>query len=79
MARHITTPDIAIRTVPPGWRAALDRYFAGLGQGVNAHLASRDRLDRILALNALSDDELALLGIARDDIPAFVFRDLFPT
>ena len=66
-----------IRTIPRGWRAQIDSYFAELGQGVNAHLATRDRLDRILALHALSDAELAVLGIDRAGIPAHVFRDLF--
>lgn len=40
-----------------------------------AHAASRR--DRIEALEALSDSELARRGIRRDEIAYHVFRDLF--
>ncbi len=58
-------------------RDALARFFAGLGQGFNAYLHSRSRIDEIRRLNAKSDEELARLGITRDRIPQYVFRDLF--
>ncbi|WP_274377788.1 hypothetical protein [Pseudooceanicola batsensis] len=37
----------------------------------------RSRTDQVQALMAKSDAELARLGITRDGIPAYVFRDLF--
>ena len=61
----------------PGLEARLDAYFLGLGMGLNTHLLRRERRDILLWLNAKSDAELALMGLARRDIPAFVFRDLF--
>ncbi|MWD28735.1 hypothetical protein E0K89_014715 [Aquicoccus sp. SCR17] len=60
-----------------GLRAALDGFFASLGQGMNAYLERRSRMDQINALNAKSDEELSRMGITRDGIPAYVFRDLF--
>lgn len=61
----------------PALTARLDAYFLGLGQGVNAHALVRERRDLLCWLNAKSDAELALMGLARPEIPAFVFRDLF--
>jgi hypothetical protein len=58
-------------------RSALDNFFTALGQGFNAYVESRARIGEINRLNAKSDAELALLGITRDRIPHYVFRDLF--
>ncbi|MCR8723965.1 hypothetical protein [Frigidibacter sp. ROC022] len=60
-------------------RRNLDAFFAGIGQGFNAYLESRSRMPQIERLNAMSDAELAELGIAREDIARYVFRDLFHT
>jgi uncharacterized protein YjiS (DUF1127 family) len=37
----------------------------------------KSRMDEIEALNAKTDAELAEIGITRDDIPRYVFRDTF--
>lgn len=58
-------------------RARLDTVFAALGQGFAACLESRARIGEINRLNAMSDAELARLGIGRDRIPHYVFRDRF--
>lgn len=60
----------------PALNAALDRFFLELGQGFNAYLATRQKLPELERLYALGDDELAAKGIARDDIPRHVFRDV---
>ena len=74
------TETITIRTgaqaFSPRLKAALDTFFAELGQGFNAYLATQPRLKEIERLYALNDAELAEMGIARDDIPRHVFRDL---
>ncbi|MBU3031204.1 hypothetical protein [Paracoccus marinaquae] len=57
-------------------RDRIDAFFARLGQGLNAYLESRCRRDRIEALEAKSDEELARMGLTRDGIPAYVFRDM---
>ena len=61
----------------PGLRARLDAFFATIGQGMNAYMESRSRMHQINRLNALSDEELAEMGLKRDEIPRHVFRDIF--
>lgn len=61
----------------PSLAARLDLYFLSMGMGVNAYGLTRDRREILYWLNAKSDAELALMGLARPEIPAFVFRDLF--
>mgnify|MGYP000196193091 FL=1 len=60
----------------PTLRDRLDLFFARIGQGMNAYLESRTRSRQIAALEAKSDAELAQLGITRDRIVHYVFRDL---
>ncbi len=55
----------------------IDSFFASIGQGFNAYLERRTRRGEIERLNALSDAQLAKLGITRERIPHHVFRDLF--
>lgn len=57
-------------------RAQLDQFFCGIGQGCNAYLESNARFRDIERLNAMSDIELAVMGLRRADIPRYVFRDL---
>lgn len=57
--------------------ARVDAFFATLGQGMNAYMHRKSRMDEIMALNAKTDAELAALNITRDDIPRYVFRDTF--
>ncbi|MDD9706924.1 MAG: hypothetical protein QUV10_03495 [Paracoccaceae bacterium] len=57
--------------------ARVDAFFATLGQGMNAYMHRKSRMDEIEALHAKSDAELAEIGITRDDIPRYVFRDTF--
>ena len=64
-------------TFSPALDARLDHYFLSLGMGVNSFGLRRERRDILAWLNAKSDAELALMGLARPEIPAFVFRDLF--
>ncbi|MDF1854803.1 hypothetical protein [Pseudooceanicola sp.] len=59
-----------------GIRARLDNFFAGIGQGFNTYVESRSRVHQIHRLNELSDAELKKLGLTRDGIAAYVFRDL---
>ena len=71
----IIHPD---RPAPPLPLAArLDAFFARLGQGMNSYLESHARLGQIEALEAMSDAELARIGLRRDRILPYVFRDMF--
>lgn len=60
----------------PEIRQRIDAAFARLGQGVNAYVEARSRRDRIEALEAKSDADLARMGLTRDQIVAHVFRDV---
>ncbi len=58
-------------------RAWLETKLAAFGRGLNAYMEARSRRDQVEQLNALSDAELARLGITRDGIVRYVFRDVF--
>ena len=57
-------------------RHRLDAFFASVGQGFSSYVERRARIDQIERLNAKSDAELAQMGLTRDRIPQYVFRDL---
>ncbi|MFP4274395.1 MAG: hypothetical protein ACLFRU_05150 [Paracoccaceae bacterium] len=71
MALHDTPP-----LVTGGLRSWMDAMLSGILRGLNAYAESRSRTGEIRELEAKSDAELARLGITRDQIPAYVFRDL---
>lgn len=58
-------------------KARLDAFFASLGQGFNAYLERKSRSTEIAHLQAKTDEELAAMGLKRDDIAHYVFRDLY--
>jgi uncharacterized protein YjiS (DUF1127 family) len=58
----------------------LDRtasFFAAIGKGLTAYTYHASRTEQIKALSAKTDEELAEMGLTRDQIPHHVFRDLF--
>ncbi|MCB5200769.1 hypothetical protein LGQ03_16145 [Loktanella sp. TSTF-M6] len=65
-------------TLPTDLQTQVDDYFATLGQGFNAGTIRQERTARLIALNAMTDTELAQQGLTRADIPNHVFSDLFP-
>ncbi len=60
-----------------GLRGRIDTVFAAIGRYIDRYAESRSRVQQINALNRLSDEQLAKRGIRREEIPAYVFRDLF--
>lgn len=54
----------------------IDLYFAELGFGLNPYALRRRRLREIIALESATDGQLAEMGLKREDILSFVFRDL---
>lgn len=68
-----TTTNIATAPRPGFWA----RFFAALERSVERTARVQSRRARIEALEAKSDEELARLGIRRDDIAYHVFKDLF--
>ena len=69
-----TEPEIHFQKV--AMQSRLDLFLAEQGMGFNAYIERRVRLHDALALNALSDAELAYMGLSRRGIPAFVFAEL---
>lgn len=58
-------------------RPLLGRMLSALGQAMIAHMERHSRLEQIRRLQALTDAELAAKGLRREDIPRYVFRDVF--
>lgn len=74
----VTTFHLDIGFMPAGWRRDLDLFLAERAPGMNGYVLSRNRLASVARLSMLSDAELDELGLARADIPAFVFEDILP-
>ena len=53
------------------------RFATGVAEGFTAFATARSRMHEFERLNAKSDEELARIGLKRDQIPRHVFRDLF--
>jgi len=52
------------------------RIYTSIGAGFSALLAAQSRQAELARLQAKSDADLAALGLTRDQIPEYVFRDL---
>ena len=70
-------PNVANRNFSPRLSAGFDALFCTLGLGLGPADLRGARLARAVHLDALPDAALKQMGIARDDIPRIVFRDLF--
>ncbi|MCF3593668.1 hypothetical protein LZG00_06620 [Rhodobacteraceae bacterium LMO-12] len=57
-------------------RSGYRRALASISRGIMAHADARSRRSEIEALESRSDAELAAMGIKRDQIVHYVFRDL---
>lgn len=53
------------------------RFLRAISRGMQDYAHTASRRAKIERLEAKSDDELAKLGIRRDEIAIYVFRDLF--
>lgn len=61
----------------PSFRDWLAGFGAGLSTMAEAALDRASRADRIAVLDAETTEALARMGLSRDAIPAYVFRDKF--
>ncbi|MDJ0827121.1 MAG: DUF1127 domain-containing protein [Rhodobacter sp.] len=59
-----------------GLLARVGAWFAGLGRAVFVARAAEARVTEMERLTAMSDAELAKLGLRREDIARHVFRDI---
>ncbi len=67
------------QTIATPLRDAWERFFSTLARRFEAHMRIQGRRDEIEALERKTDDELAQLGIFRNEIAIHVFRDKFYT
>jgi uncharacterized protein YjiS (DUF1127 family) len=67
------TTSLSRWSLRDGWK----KFVAALVRGLEAQAKVTARRNRIEALEAKTDAELARMGIRREDIPYHVFRDLF--
>jgi len=68
---------MAVATVYHGYRPGLfRRVLASIGAGFSALLTAQSRQAELQRLHAKSDAELAAMGLTRDRIAEYVFRDL---
>lgn len=74
----MTISCVTPRFLPAGWRRDLDLFLAERAAGMNGYMLSQRRVESVMRLHALSDRDLATLGLKRRDIPAFVFEDVLP-
>lgn len=71
---NITT-NVSSDPQPGLWK----RFFAALMHGIEAQSSIDARRRQIAALEAKSDEDLARMGLRREDIAYHVFKDLFYT
>lgn len=62
---------------PEAASGILSGFFHRLWQGLEIHMYHASRRGLIEQLEAKSDEELATLGIRRENITSYVFRDMF--
>lgn len=67
----LSSPLLAQRPAP-----SILAFLAGLAKSFAFATSAQGRFDEILRLQALDDDALARLGIAREEIVRHVYRDL---
>lgn len=70
---HSVSPLEGLRRAGAGLR----RFFAGVGHGIMMGSTAQRRFEQVQGLQAKSDEELAAMGIKRDDIVHHVFKDLY--
>jgi len=60
----------------PGVFARFGHWIAKLGEASYIARGMEARVERLHTLQLKSDAELAEMGLRRDELPAYVFRDL---
>ncbi|NKX43643.1 hypothetical protein [Roseicyclus persicicus] len=73
----MTTQTLPLSAIPSRGTAPVAAFFRALARAVALGSNAQARFDRVQRLQALSDDELARIGLKRDDIVRHVFADAF--
>ena len=66
---------IQLTQYAPSFRDLLKGFLARTGESFIRAMEMQARVDQIEALQGKSDSELERLGLTREQIPYFVFRD----
>lgn len=69
--------SITTNTEAQRWRFSLGGLFRAIGTALTVMGESNSRVRRVAQLQALSDADLAKLGLKREDIARHVFSDVF--
>lgn len=72
----MTRDNVQIGMGHTSLKRKIDIYLTEVGFGMNPASLKRARMGQIIALETASDAELADIGIDREGILPFVFRDL---
>lgn len=59
-----------------GVMSFISNFFSAFGRAITVSASADARLRKVEALNAKTDAELAEMNLRREDIAAYVFRDL---
>lgn len=73
----MAAPATNIEFAKGGLRERIDAFFTHIFDAITSYSHHRSRADQVAEMNAKSDEDLAAMGLSRDDIPRYVFRDLF--
>lgn len=73
----MATATTNIHTETPGIFAKVGSFFGTIGHALVKVGEANSRFQEVERLNRMSDEQLAELGVKRDEIPRHVFRDLF--
>ena len=72
----MTTQTFPSPIFVPRIAGSVAAFFAKLAHAFVMATGAQARFDEILRLQSLSDDELAQIGLSRDDIVRHVYADL---
>ena len=74
---HAAQSTMAYASSDRSFLEVLGRALRAFGKAFSIQAGMQTRMNRIARLNAMSDAELAELGIERDRIVHHVFRDIY--
>ncbi|WP_306045471.1 DUF1127 domain-containing protein [Nioella sp. MMSF_3534] len=67
---------IALSPAATGTASPIRSVFAALMRVFSAYDAAQSRANQVQRLNGMTDAELARIGLRREDIARYVFRDI---
>ena len=77
MTYHATAPETLSHGGFSNFLAGIGGFFRSVGHALVINSTANQRLMKVQRLQAKSDEELAELGIKRDDIVRHCFGDLY--